>query len=157
MKLFQNIMDLVLLCFFQRVIVILEISAGITQRRIEPELVEIIAQVIMGAYLFPLCRLVFRRIEKGGNGIPVQRELIDLLEEPFKDGEHIPFDFNVPSHVRFPKSKGRRSQEFLLRNILMENNAAYRLTFPDPVFLAANHYVETVFIKSLQIINKEII
>lgn len=39
----------------------------------------------------------------------------------------------------------------------MENNAAYRLTFPDPVFLAANHYVETVFIKSLQIINKEII
>ena len=67
----QNMVHLVDLSLIQGILIRLKIAAGITHGLVQPQLIEIVADVVVGADLLPLAALTLGSVEQTAQGILV--------------------------------------------------------------------------------------
>lgn len=135
----------------------LEVRARIAHRRIEPELVEFIAQIVMGRDLLGLVLLLLRHVEDVAQPLAVEREAVGLLEERAEHVEEVALDLDVAAHVGLAERQLRRFQELLLRDILVHDYRELRLTLTDRVLPVVQLHIEAVLVEVIEIVKQEII
>ena len=144
---------LVPLGLFQRVRIVFKVGTGIAQGRVEPEFVKVVAQVIVGADLLLLGRLVFRRIEQVIELVPVQCEHAHLFQQVPQHLKKIPVDLEVASHVGLPQGQGRGRKQLRFRDVFVDDDAEEWLSFADFILLSVQVQFKGILVEPVQIMH----
>lgn len=155
-QLVECAVDFCFLCLLERHVVCFEISTRIAQRRVEPELVEVVAEVIMARDLPLLVALLFREREQPLERALVEREAVGLLQEVRDDVEKVAvLDFDIVAHVGFGERERRRGHEVFLRDVLVDLDREFRLAFANLVGVAVHLDAKREFVEASEIVDEE--
>lgn len=149
-ELFQNVVHLVHLGLVEGVVLPAEIAAGIAEGFIQPQLVKIVADVVVALDLLLLVFLGGGGENELFQGALVLGELPHLPHEVVQGIVQVPLDLQGAVHIGLPQGQGRAGHQVGQGKLLVQDDRKGGFPLPDEIFLSLELDAEGVLVEFFQ-------